>query len=45
MTPQERDLITTLLNRLKSAGAAGQQKDAEADALNKRADAIKQKGK
>jgi hypothetical protein len=37
MTPQERDLITTLLNRLKSAGAAGQQKDAEADALIRQA--------
>ena len=32
MTPQERDLITTLLDRLKGAGA-GQQKDPEADAL------------
>src|SRR5689334_23996572 len=37
MTPQERDLITTLLSRLKSAGAAGQQKDAEADALIRQA--------
>src|SRR5436305_1871207 len=37
MTPQERDLITTLLNRLKTAGAAGQQKDAEADALIRQA--------
>lgn len=37
MTPQERDLITTLLARLKSAGAAGQQKDAEADALIRQA--------
>jgi uncharacterized protein len=37
MTPQERDLITTLLNRLKSAGAAGQQKDADADALIRQA--------
>ena len=37
MTPQERDLITTLLNRLKNAGAAGQQKDAEADALIRQA--------
>jgi len=37
MTPQERDLITTLLTRLKSAGAAGQQKDAEADALIRQA--------
>ena len=37
MTPQERDLITTLLNRLKSAGTAGQQKDAEADALIRQA--------
>ena len=31
MVPQERDLITTLLARLK--GAAGQPKDPEADAL------------
>jgi uncharacterized protein len=31
MTPQEKDLITTLLGRLKSAG--GQPKDPEADAL------------
>src|SRR3954447_6434614 len=37
MTPQERDLITTLLSRLKNAGAAGQQKDAEADALIRQA--------
>src|SRR4051794_25208274 len=37
MTPQERDLITTLLSRLKSAGTAGQQKDAEADALIRQA--------
>ena len=37
MTPEERDLITTLLNRLKDAGAAGQQKDAEADALIRQA--------
>jgi hypothetical protein len=37
MTPQERDLITTLLNRLKSAGAAGQPKDADADALIRQA--------
>jgi uncharacterized protein len=37
MTPEERDLITTLLSRLKSAGAAGQQKDAEADALIRQA--------
>ena len=37
MTPQERDLITTLLNRLKSAGSVGQQKDAEADALIRQA--------
>jgi hypothetical protein len=37
MTPQERDLITTLLNRLKNAGTAGQQKDAEADALIRQA--------
>src|SRR5262244_3077171 len=33
MTPQERDLITTLLDRLKSAG--GQPKDPEADQLIK----------
>ncbi len=32
MTPQERDLITTLLTRLQNAGA-GQPKDAEAEAL------------
>src|SRR5215472_10598167 len=31
MTPQEKDLITTLLARLKTAG--GQPKDPEADAL------------
>ena len=31
MTPQERDLLTTLLSRLKNA--AGQPKDPEADAL------------
>src|SRR5829696_6481229 len=37
MTPQERDLIMTLLQRLKSAGAAGQPKDPEADALIKQA--------
>jgi len=30
MTPQENDLITTLLTRLKSAG--GQPKDPEAEA-------------
>src|SRR5437868_2777574 len=35
MTPQERDLITTLLSRLKSA--AGQPKDPEADALIRQA--------
>jgi uncharacterized protein len=35
MTPQETDLITTLLERLK--GAAGQQKDPEADALIRQA--------
>jgi hypothetical protein len=35
MTPQERDLITTLLDRLKSA--ATQQKDPEADALIRQA--------
>jgi len=35
MTPQERDLITTLLTRLRST--AGQQKDGEADALIKQA--------
>src|SRR3954471_8790789 len=37
MTPQERDLITTLLSRLKSGDGAGQQKDAEADALIRQA--------
>src|SRR5262249_52803520 len=36
MTPQERDLITTLLQRLKSAGT-GQPKDTEADALIRQA--------
>ena len=35
MTPQERDLITTLLDRLKSAGT--QQKDPEADQLIRQA--------
>src|ERR1700756_168631 len=35
MTPQEKDLITTLLARLKSAGA--QAKDPEADALIRQA--------
>ena len=35
MTPQERDLITTLLARLK--GTAGQPKDPEADALIRQA--------
>jgi len=35
MTPQERDLITTLLDRLKNS--AGQPKDPEADALIRRA--------
>ena len=35
MTPQENDLITTLLARLKNAG--GQPKDAEADALIRKA--------
>ena len=35
MTPQERDLITTLLDRLKSA--ATQQKDPEADTLIRQA--------
>lgn len=35
MEPQERDLITTLLGRLKNAG--GQQKDPEADALIRQA--------
>jgi uncharacterized protein len=35
MTPQERDLITTLLGRLK--GAAAQQKDPEADGLIRQA--------
>jgi len=33
MTPQERDLITTLLQRLKDTSRSGQQKDPEADAL------------
>ena len=33
MTPQERDLLTTLLDRLKSTVAQGQQKDPEADTL------------
>src|SRR6201988_4889837 len=35
MTPQEKDLITTLLARLKSAG--GQPKDPEAEALIRQA--------
>ena len=35
MVPQERDLITTLLARLKSAG--GQPKDPEADTLIRQA--------
>jgi hypothetical protein len=35
MEPQERDLITTLLTRLQSAG--GQQKDPEADAMIRQA--------
>ena len=35
MTPQEKDLITTLLARLKNAG--GQPKDPEADALIRQA--------
>src|SRR5919108_6577142 len=35
MTPQEKDLLTTLLARLKSAG--GQPKDPEADALIRQA--------
>jgi len=35
MTPQENDLITTLLTRLKSVGA--QPKDPEAEALIRRA--------
>jgi hypothetical protein len=35
MTPQEKDLISTLLTRLKSA--SGQQKDPEADALIRQA--------
>src|SRR6202049_5018770 len=35
MVPQERDLITTLLARLK--GASGQPKDPEADALIRQA--------
>jgi uncharacterized protein len=33
MTPQERDLITTLLQRLKDTTRSGQAKDPEADAL------------
>ena len=33
MTPQERDLITTLLGRLRDTARAGQPKDPEADAL------------
>ncbi len=37
MEPQERDLITTLLTRLESAGKAGQPKDPEADALIRQA--------
>jgi uncharacterized protein len=37
MTPQERDLITTLLDRLKGTATAGQQKDAEADGLIRQA--------
>jgi uncharacterized protein len=37
MTPQEKDLLTTLLARLKSAG--GQAKDPEADALIRQATA------
>jgi len=36
MTPQEKDLITTLLARLKNAGG-GQAKDSEADALIRQA--------
>jgi len=35
MTPQEKDLITTLLARLKNAG--GQPKDPEAEALIRQA--------
>ena len=35
MTPQEKDLLTTLLARLKGAG--GQPKDPEADALIRQA--------
>src|SRR6516162_5820118 len=37
MTPQEKDLLTTLLARLKGAG--GQPKDPEADALIRQATA------
>ena len=37
MTPQERDLITALLDRLKQAGQGGQPKDPEAEALIRRA--------
>jgi len=36
MTPQEKDLITSLLERLKQAGS-GQAKDPEADALIRKA--------
>jgi uncharacterized protein len=37
MVPQERDLITTLLARLKNAVGAGQAKDPDADALIRQA--------
>jgi hypothetical protein len=37
MTPQERDLITALLDRLKQAGQGGQPKDPEAETLIRRA--------
>ena len=37
MTPQERDLITTLLERLKDTTRSGQPKDPEADALIRQA--------
>ena len=37
MTPQERDLITTLLDRLKSTAVPGQPKDPEADRLIRQA--------
>src|SRR5512138_2362913 len=36
-TPQERELITTLLQRLRDTARSGQPKDAEADALIRQA--------